>query len=475
MGYPITMVPGLNLRPDNPTLGQVAALAGGGTCLTLLALTGIHPLVAGGLSLGLGLGGCALLGPAGIGAAIPALSLAAGPATLTTGLAWGLAGSAAAVALTLARRERRRLTTRDQRRRLRLAERDHARLCEILDRYPALQHACLALSAVRDTDHLAKVLCLETRKLIPTVHRVRVHLGVALQLSCRAAIDGEGGVCTRDPAADEHYVATEARVLTRREGDDLRVLLPLRGERRGDHGQEALCGVLDATIPPDDHDEHLRMELLRALAQLGGIGLAAVDLVAQARALALRDDLTGLFGQHEFLRRLDEQVASARRHSYPLGVVMCDLDHLKRWNDTWGHAAGDEALKVIGRIIGQLAASVPGAVACRYGGEEFALCLPGRAGDELAALIERLRIDIATATPDPTHAERRLTASFGAASLRPEENGRALLIRADAACYRAKAEGRNRVSLADDLGSVEAVTRIMPMVGRPLLTREARP
>ncbi len=468
------MVGGLKLRQDNPALGQVAALAGAGTCLTLLAATGVPAVVAGGLSLSLGLGGWAILGPAAIGAALPALSLAIGQFSPSTGLAWGVAGTAAGVALTFARRERRRQDTRNQRRRLRLAQRDHARLREILARYPALQHACLALSGVRDTDHLAAVLCAETRSLIPTVRRVRVHLGVALQLSCRAALDAQGGTCARDPAADEHYVATEARGLTRREGDHLRVLLPLRGERRGEHGHEALCGVLDATIPPDDHDEHLRMELLRALAQLGGIGLAAVDLVAQARALALRDDLTGLFGQHEFLRRLDEHVASARRHGHPLGVVMCDLDHLKQWNDTWGHAAGDAALIVIAKIISQLTASVPGAVACRYGGEEFALCLPGREGDDLTALSERLRIDIAAATPDPAHAERRLTASFGAASLRREENGRALLIRADAACYRAKAEGRNRVSLADDLGSVEAVTRIMPLVSRPLLTREAQ-
>ena len=110
------MVRGLKLRQDNPTLGQVAALAGAGTCLTLLAATGVPAMVAGGLSLGLGLGGCALLGPAAIGAAIPALSLAIGPFSPTTGIAWGLAGTAAAIALTFARRERRRFDTRDQRR-----------------------------------------------------------------------------------------------------------------------------------------------------------------------------------------------------------------------------------------------------------------------------------------------------------------------------------------------------------------------
>ena len=108
--------------------------------------------------------------------------------------------------------------------------------------------------------------------------------------------------------------------------------------------------------------------------------------------------------------------------------------------------------------------AIPGGLACRYGGEEFALCLPGCADETLLAVAEELRRNIAAAIPDPLHAQRRVTASFGIATLRIRENGRAVLIRADAAAYRAKAAGRNCVAAADDMGSVEAASRILPIV-----------
>lgn len=447
-----------------PDLPRLLALAGAGTATAALGMGSIHPVAAAGLT-GVWVAlGWRTLGPSAAAAAVPALGLLGGGIPALLG--WGAAGAGLAVATALGAAERLREDTRELRRQLRLAEHERQQLTDIVERYPALQEACLALSGVRDMDHLASTLCHQVRLLVPSSRRVRVHVGVAAQLACRASVDADGKACHLEPGDDERYVATEARVLTRRDGDFLRVLMPLRGERRAEHGREVLCGVLDAALPPDRSDEHLRVELMRALAQLGGIGLAAVDLVGQARSLALRDDLTGLLGQHEFLRRLDEQVASSRRHGHGLGVVMCDLDHLKRFNDAWGHAAGDQALRVVAAAIGRIADETPGALACRYGGEEFALCLPGRTGDGLVGVAERLRIDIASAIPDGAHPQRRVTASLGVATLRQAENGRAVLIRADAACYRAKSLGRDRVSLADDLGSVDVATRILPAVGR---------
>lgn len=392
---------------------------------------------------------------------------------------WTVAGAAGGCAVLYAAREHRHAGSRDLRHRIRQGEHDHQHLIDSVGRYPALQEASLALSAVRDVDHLAEVLCHQVLAVVPGATAVQVHLGVAAELVCRANIRRSGTSAGHEsvpgdqaPGDDEKYVAIEARSLIRRGHDGVRVLLPLRGERRGNHGREALCGVVVALLPKAAAEEHLHLELLRALAQLGGIGLAAVELVSQARGLALRDDLTGLFGQHEFLRRLDEQVATARRHVHPLGVIMCDLDHLKRFNDAWGHAAGDVALQAVAQAIRALVTILPGAIACRYGGEEFALCLPGHADAKLHAIADRLRRDIATAIPDAFQPQRRVTASLGIASLRPSENGRALLIRADAASYRAKAAGRNTVSSADDLGSVEAATRILPAVSGGKFTVE---
>jgi diguanylate cyclase (GGDEF)-like protein len=456
------------LVPILPELPQLLGLAGSTTATAALGLAYLPPIFAAGITLGWTLLGVRKFGPKALATGLPLIGLLDG-GHWSTLVAWGCAGAGLTTAIGLVQAAQLRERTRDLRRDLRLAERDSIQLREIIARYPALQEACLALSAVRDMDQLATVLCHQVHQLVPSARRIRVHVGLASQLACRASLDTDGQPCGREPGDDECYVATEARVLTRRDGDFLQVLMPLRGERRAEHGREVLCGVLDAAMPPDASDEHLRIELLRALAQLGGIGLAAVDLVGQARALALRDDLTGLFGQHEFLRRLDEQVASARRHGHGLGVIMCDLDHLKRFNDTWGHAAGDEALQIVAKAIARVAQEVPGGIACRYGGEEFALCLPDRSDAALSAVAERLRIDIASSMPGAGHPQRRVTASIGAASLRQPENGRAVLIRADAACYRAKSQGRDRVSLADDLGTVDAPTRILPALGNPLL------
>jgi diguanylate cyclase (GGDEF)-like protein len=329
-------------------------------------------------------------------------------------------------------------------------------------RYPELRDACLALSTVRTFDQLAEALVGEARRLLPDAVVVRVHLGIAAQLSCRAGFSSDAAVPAQcEPGTDERYVATEARALTHHErnsGAGLQerrwLLLPLRSDRRSEHGREAHCGVLVTAIPASETDGDLQVELLRSLALLGGVALATVDLVGQAQALALHDDLTGLFGQHEFLRRLDEQVASSRRHEHALAVVMCDLDDFKKYNDRWGHAAGDRALLALAEVLRRTAEHFPSAIACRYGGEEFALCLPDQRGDSLAAVAERLRIDIAALVPDAQHPERRITASIGVAELREAESGRAVLMRADAACYRAKDGGRNRVEHAHGIGPV---------------------
>ena len=158
----------------------------------------------------------------------------------------------------------------------------------------------------------------------------------------------------------------------------------------------------------------------------------------------MHDELTGLYGQHEFLRRLDEQTATARRQATSLGLLMCDMDRLKAYNDRFGHPAGDAALCAVANA---LRTTQPGsAIICRYGGEEFAVLLAGVSADTLAAAAETLRAGIAAALPDPAHRERRVTASIGWTLLRKDETGRAALARADQHCYAAKAAGRNRIA-----------------------------
>ena len=335
---------------------------------------------------------------------------------------------------------------RDLRAELRDAEHERTLLHRHIQRYPTLMEACLDLSVVRELGQFAHVLCERTRDLLPGISEVRVFLGTSVQQTCLASADAAGNPCLREAGADQEYVASEARPLIRRDGRQVHLLIPLRGDRRQGEGQESLRGVLEVFLMTDDVGDRLALELLGALGRLGGLGLAAVDLVNQARSLALRDDLTGLFGQHEFLRRLDEQAAACRRQGIELGLIMCDMDHLKFFNDRYGHAAGDAALR---QVAATLARVLPeDAIVCRYGGEEFAAIVVGRSLARLELMANAVRSSIADDLVPVVNSKQPVTASFGVAIMAKEESPRAALERADSACYAAKAAGRNQVAVA---------------------------
>jgi diguanylate cyclase (GGDEF)-like protein len=328
---------------------------------------------------------------------------------------------------------------------LRDAERERLLLQSHLQRYPILMESCLELSSARDLDELAEGICRRAKKIIPNVREVLVYIGTSGDPVCRASSDFANRTCPRPAGDEQRYVAAEARSFHQREGNLLRVLVPLRGDRRRAEEGDAMRGVLEVAFLAGDLNDRLAIDLLGALGRLGGLGLAAVDLLHQARSLALYDDLTGLYGKHEFMRRLDEQVALCRRDAQSLGVLMFDMDHLKQFNDQYGHQAGDQALKAVAASVHT---SLPaGTIACRYGGEEFAAMFIGADATDVQEAAEKLRRTVAEAEASSTHPDRRVTISVGMAMLSGEENGQSLLARADKACYAAKARGRNRVEL----------------------------
>ncbi len=422
---------------------RVAGLAASASALAASAI--VHPTVLPVALAGIVAWSCAgwlrfgLTG--GLAASLPGLALAGGgwPALIgwtAAGLAGGLAGRAAA--------DRESVwSARDA---VRDAERERRELQRHNERYPLLLEACLAFSSARDHEQLAEILVDRTKALVEHLDCVRVFLGPVGKPACLASCDAAGQPCPAEAGADEQYVAAEARPLIRRDGAWMRAALPLRGDRRRDDDSESLRGVLSVRFRIDDLGDRLALELLSALSRLAGIGLATVDLLAQARSLALRDSLTGLYGRHEFLRRLDEHGASAKRNRTSLAVVMCDLDRLKAYNDRYGHPAGDMALGLVAR---SMAAAMPEeAIVCRYGGEEFVAMIPGVTRERIAALCEQVRVAIAATVLVPEDPSRRVTASLGWALLAPDEDVRACLARADSAAYAAKANGRNRVEVA---------------------------
>ncbi len=158
---------------------------------------------------------------------------------------------------------------------------------------------------------------------------------------------------------------------------------------------------------------------------------------------AHEDTLTGLANRRAFDARLAEAVAGARCSGRPLCLAVVDIDHFKAINDRWSHAAGDEALKAVAHTLRETARASD--TVARWGGEEFALLLPDTELDAALALCERLRLAVQAIDCVGFAPGLRLSVSIGLAGDAGFGHHERLLSRADAALYRAKQEGRNRV------------------------------
>jgi diguanylate cyclase (GGDEF)-like protein len=162
-------------------------------------------------------------------------------------------------------------------------------------------------------------------------------------------------------------------------------------------------------------------------------------------AQATVDPLTQLSNRSAVLGFLEKHTDLARRYKRPLALILCDLDHFKEVNDRYGHAAGDLVLRRFGAVVcRRLRASDQ---VGRIGGEEFLVVLPETGGGEALTVAEGLRAGLAAeAMPVPDEDDLRVTCCFGVVEYGSRDvDGGALLARADAALYRAKGLGRNRV------------------------------
>jgi len=172
----------------------------------------------------------------------------------------------------------------------------------------------------------------------------------------------------------------------------------------------------------------------------------------KVKKLARRDQLTGLYNRREFEERFGDEFERARRYDMDLSVMMLDLDHFKEVNDTYGHAAGDDVLGEVGRVMRESTRRVD--VAGRYGGEEFTMVLPETDRSNTRRLAERLREAIADLTFESDDGETfGVTASIGVTEYQSgDEDHEDVIKRADEALYRAKRGGRNQVVLAEETG-----------------------
>ena len=187
----------------------------------------------------------------------------------------------------------------------------------------------------------------------------------------------------------------------------------------------------------------------RFFANLTALVLNNVQLREALREQSIRDPLTGLFNRRYMEETLKREVRRVTRQLHPLGIIMIDIDHFKRFNDTHGHTTGDEILQ---RLAQYLQSHVRGEdVACRYGGEEFILIMPNASVETAQERAENLRQGARQLQVQAdSDSSDGITLSLGVAIY--PEHGRTIesaLRAADAALYRAKQEGRDRVVIAE--------------------------
>jgi diguanylate cyclase (GGDEF)-like protein len=208
-------------------------------------------------------------------------------------------------------------------------------------------------------------------------------------------------------------------------------------------------GVVSIARAGRDFDD-AEYDLFAYLTGQAAVSIENVDLHEMVRVQAVTDELTGLFNLRHFHETLDGEIERSRRFNQPVGLMLLDIDDFKAVNDTYGHQQGDLVLIEVGRVLRALSRDID--EPARYGGEEMAVILPQTdvAGAELLA--ERMRAAVAGIEIDRLDGDGRLrvTASFGVASLPANAGDKdGLIAEADAALYRAKRTGKNRVGRAE--------------------------
>jgi diguanylate cyclase (GGDEF)-like protein len=190
-----------------------------------------------------------------------------------------------------------------------------------------------------------------------------------------------------------------------------------------------------------------KLQLASALGEEVSLALANLKLRDTLRQQSLRDPLTGLYNRRFLEEYLVHERVRATRKNRPLSVIMLDIDHFKRVNDTFGHLVGDDVLREVSMIIQREVRTVD--IVARYGGEEFVVVLPETAEEGAVAFAERVRQRIAEHRVAGEEGEEALslTVSIGVATFPSSsiETVDDLISHADDALYRAKAEGRNKV------------------------------
>jgi diguanylate cyclase (GGDEF)-like protein len=242
----------------------------------------------------------------------------------------------------------------------------------------------------------------------------------------------------QDTSADSRYLQDKTRFTPK--GSLLSVPMVSNGQ---------VMGVLNVFKPAVDAFKKDEVELIESVASQAALGIANAKLFQETVELSMTDALTALPNRRALDARLDLEVTRALRYEHALSVLMIDVDHFKKYNDTHGHLLGDTVLRGVAQALCQMVRKAD--TVARYGGEEFVVILPRQDQKAAAEVAEKLRKGIRSREFEHMDSQPggRLTVSVGVASCPQDARDVVtLLAAADAALYQAKRDGRDRVALA---------------------------
>ncbi len=191
--------------------------------------------------------------------------------------------------------------------------------------------------------------------------------------------------------------------------------------------------------------EERTRELNQALNEVGDLAVQLSSALSQVEQLAVTDSLTETYNRRKFDEIVLQEHTQVQSGKRPFSVIMFDIDFFKRVNDRFSHSVGDQVLQHLCRVVRGLTRHAD--LLIRWGGEEFLILLPSTLLDEAVPMAERIRIEV---EQEAFPVAGQITISLGVAQFRSEESVDSLLKRVDAALYRAKQKGRNRVVVEAD-------------------------
>jgi diguanylate cyclase len=207
--------------------------------------------------------------------------------------------------------------------------------------------------------------------------------------------------------------------------------------------RQVVSSLAAATLDMANHNQTLNEQLKRSSAEIDTLRTS----LESVRVESLTDSLTGLANRRMFDETLRMRIEEARAQRSELSLILCDIDHFKRFNDTWGHHTGDQILRFLASAL--QAHARPDFLIARYGGEEFAMIMPrvsarvaAQTAESLRAAIQAKRLRRRSTNEDLG----QVTVSLGIARLQPGDTVQGLVERADACLYASKRNGRNQVT-----------------------------